>query len=100
MPTLFDNSLSLQFLLDPSTTFLNHGSFGATPVSVFEAYQDFQNKLEFEPVEFLGRRAASLLSNSRSILAECLSVQRDDLVYFPNTTHGINIIARSLDLRP
>ena len=42
------------FNLDPNITFLNHGSFGATPQPVFEAYQAWQRLLELQPVEFLG----------------------------------------------
>ena len=30
------------YLLDPDVTFLNHGSFGATPRPVFDAYQAWQ----------------------------------------------------------
>ena len=30
------------FLLDPGVVFLNHGSFGATPCPVFEAYKAWQ----------------------------------------------------------
>ena len=39
------------FLLDPSVTFLNHGSFGATPRAVFERYQEWQLELR-QPVLF------------------------------------------------
>jgi kynureninase len=35
-----------EFLLDPTVTFLNHGSFGATPRAVFERYQEWQLELE------------------------------------------------------
>jgi isopenicillin-N epimerase len=87
-------------MLDPNITFLNHGSFGATPIPVFEEYQRFQRQLELEPVEFLGRQAALLLQRAREVLANYLSVQRDDLVFVPNATHGINIVAHSLDLHP
>ena len=40
------NSLQDYFLLDPSVTFLNHGSFGATPKPVFKTYQRWQRELE------------------------------------------------------
>ena len=42
-----------QFLLDPDIVYLNHGSFGACPRPVFEAYQRYQRELEWQPVEFL-----------------------------------------------
>ena len=84
------------FLLRPDVTFLNHGSFGACPAPVFETYQRWQRELEAEPVEFLGRRIRSLLEEARAPLAAYLGVERDDLVFVPNATHGVNIVARSL----
>ena len=92
--------LKQHFLLDPEIHFLNHGSFGATPKSVFDAYQDWQSRLERQPVLFLGREYDRLLKDSRSALGEYLSANADDLAYIPNATHGVNIIARSLDLQP
>lgn len=88
------------FLLDPGVVFLNHGSYGAVPKPVFEAYQDWQRRLERQPVLFLGRELPALMRESRLALGEYLHADADDLVYIPNATHGINIIARSLDLKP
>ena len=88
------------FLLDPSVVFLNHGSFGATPKPVFEAYQGWQRRLERQPVLFLGRELNGLLLQSRKVLGEYLHADPDDLVYIPNATHGVNIIAHSLQLNP
>ncbi len=88
------------FLLDPDVVFLNHGSYGAAPKPVFEAYQDWQRRLERQPVLFLGRELPALMRESRLALGEYLHADADDLVYIPNATHGINIIARSLDLKP
>ena len=59
------NSLKKHFLLDPKVTFLNHGSFGATPKPVFREYQRWQRELEKQPVEFLGRRATNLMAEAR-----------------------------------
>lgn len=88
------------FLLNPDIIFLNHGSFGACPRPVFESYQRWQLELERQPVEFLGRRANDLLANSRSVLAEYLGTERDNLVYVTNATIGVNIVARGLELGP
>ena len=89
-----------QSLLDPDVIFLNHGSFGATPKPVFDVYQHWQRELERQPVEFLDRHFVERMSASRAVLAEYLGTQRDNLVYITNTTVGVNIIARSLDLGP
>jgi isopenicillin-N epimerase len=84
------------FNLDPDIHFLNHGSFGACPRPVFEAYQGWQRGLERQPVEFLGRRVDGLLAESRAALAVFLGADADDIVYFPNPTTALNMVARSL----
>jgi isopenicillin-N epimerase len=93
-------SLKEYFLLDPNVHFLNHGSYGAAPKPVFEAYQKWQLRLERQPVLFLGREINDLIRESRSALGEYLNADPDDLVYIPNATHGVNIIAHSLQLQP
>lgn len=93
-------TLKQHFLLDPSVIFLNHGSFGAAPRPVFEAYQNWQLRLERQPVLFLGRELDGLLKKSRQALGEYLNTDSNDLVYIPNATHGVNIIAHSLQLKP
>lgn len=90
--------LKQHFLIDPSITFLNHGSFGATPKPVFEEYQRWQRELETQPVEFLGRRLSGLMSESRAILGEYLGTHPDNLVYTQNVTISLNIVARSMKL--
>ena len=94
------SNLKQHFLLDPEIHFLNHGSFGATPKPVFEAYQNWQARLERQPVKFLGREYDSLLKESRQALGAYLNADPDDLAYIPNATHGVNIIAHSLNLQP
>jgi isopenicillin-N epimerase len=88
------------FLLQPGLTFLNHGTFGACPRPVFEVYQRWQVELERQPVEFLGRRSADLLAEARAKLAAYVGAAADEVVYFPNPTTAINMVVRSLELRP
>jgi isopenicillin-N epimerase len=95
MPSLKD-----QFLLDPSITYLNHGSFGATPRPVFEVYQRWQRELEMQPVEFLGRRFDGLMQAARAALAGHLGTAASNVVYVQNVTIALNIAARSLALGP
>jgi isopenicillin-N epimerase len=88
------------FLLDPTVAFLNHGSFGATPRPVFEQYQAWQRELERQPVEFLGRRFGALMAEARAALAAYVNAAAADLVFVPNATTALNILARSLHLAP
>jgi isopenicillin-N epimerase len=88
------------FLLRPDVIFLNHGSFGACPHPVFEVYQDWQRELECQPVEFFGRRFQGLMREAREALGDFVGADADDLVYVPNATTGLNLVARSLPLEP
>ncbi|MFN2158805.1 MAG: aminotransferase class V-fold PLP-dependent enzyme [Anaerolineales bacterium] len=87
------------FFLDPELIFLNHGAFGATPKPVLDVYQSWQNKLERQPVEFFVREMLGALKTARQTLGDYLKADPDDLVYIPNATYGVNILARSLALK-
>lgn len=93
MPPLRD-----QFLLDPEIVFLNHGSFGACPIPVFDEYQRWQRQLERQPVRMLGREIDGLLREAMQPLATFLHADAADCVFVPNATTGVNIVARSLKL--
>jgi len=88
------------FLLRGDVAFFNHGSFGACPRPVFAAYQARQRELEEEPVEFLDRRGDELLAHAGAVLARFLGADPLDLVYVPNATTAMNIVARSFPLGP
>jgi len=88
------------FLLDPQIVFLNHGSFGACPRPVFEQYQAWQRQIERQPVQFLWVELDAYLKQARQKLGEYVHAPVEDLVFVPNATHGVNIVARSLKLDP
>jgi isopenicillin-N epimerase len=90
------------FLLDPGIHFLNHGSFGACPRSVFEAYQGFQRELERQPVEFLAleRRFPELIDTARTRLAAYVGADPDNIAFTPNASTALNAAVRSLRLGP
>ena len=88
-----------QFLLDPTITFLNHGSFGACPKPIFEEYQRFQLELETEPVLFIQKKAGGYLKTAREKLSDYIGCNSLDVFFTPNPTFAINTIMRSLDLQ-
>lgn len=94
------NSLRSLFYLEPEITFLNHGSFGATPKPVLAEYQAWQRRLEAQPVRFLAREYRENFRAARQILGEYLGAEPENLVFIPNATFGVNVVARSFDLGP
>ncbi len=88
------------FQLDPDLVFLNHGSFGAVPLAVQHAYEGLQREMERNPVEWLQRRAPDLLGAARARLARFVGAGADDVVFFPNPTTAVNMVARNLRLAP
>jgi isopenicillin-N epimerase len=93
--------LARHFLLDPSVAFLNHGSYGACPRPVMDDYRHWQEALERQPVVFMEpSHLAARFAEVRHALGAELGALPDDLVWVTNATAGLNIVARSLDLRP
>ncbi len=86
----------MTWLLDPSVTFLNHGSFGSCPEPVFRRYQELQLELEREPVDFIVRSLDDRLHSARSVLAAAFGGSAEGFAFVTNTTTGVNFVARSL----
>lgn len=83
--------------LDPTTTHLNHGSFGATPIEVLDHQRALRHRLEANPVDFFQRRYQPLLERSRATLADFVQADPNGLVFVPNATYGVNSVLRSLE---
>jgi isopenicillin-N epimerase len=94
------STLREHFQLDPAIVFLNHGSFGATPLPVFATYQAWQRQIERQPVHFFQHTAPAALRTARAALAAYLHARPEDLVFVHNATFGVNVVARALALQP
>lgn len=96
MPTEYHRA----FLLDPSITFVNHGSFGACPREVLAHQSALRDRLEREPVRFYTDYAPPRLDAERESMAALFRAQPEDLVFVPNATEGTNTILASLAFEP
>jgi len=87
------------FLLRKDITFLNFGSFGATPAPIFDAYQKWQRVLEAEPVQYIVFDGPGYLQTSREALAKYIGVaDKDDLVFVTNPSFAVNMVAKNFPL--
>jgi isopenicillin-N epimerase len=86
------------WLLDPAVTYLNHGSFGATPRAVLAKQDEYRLMLEREPVRFMVRELEPLLDRAREVVAQFVGATPDSIAFVPNATAGVNAVLRSLDL--
>ena len=94
--------MSLRHLwsLDPAITYLNHGSYGATPTAVLEFQAQFRAHMERQPVQFLSRDLPGLLKNARETVAEFVGAEALDIAFVPNPTTAVNTVLRSLRFAP
>ena len=92
--------LAGHWILAPETCFLNHGSFGATPVSVLEEQSRLRNLIERDPVRFFERDYIPMMKGAIGKLSEFINADPEGLVFVKNTTEGVNTVLRSLDLSP
>jgi isopenicillin-N epimerase len=91
---------SFPWPLNPSITFLNHGSFGSCPRPVLAFQQQLRDRLEAEPVQFLVRELEGLWDQARAALAAFVGAPVDDLVFVGNATAGVNTVLHALKYGP
>jgi len=93
----FDRS---PWILEPEVSYLNHGSFGACPEPVLEAQKVWRERLEAQPVRFLGRELELHLDDARRRVATFLNADADGIAFVPNATAGVSTILASLRFAP
>ncbi|HEX6128219.1 MAG TPA: aminotransferase class V-fold PLP-dependent enzyme [Candidatus Limnocylindria bacterium] len=84
------------WLLDPAVEFLNHGSFGATPIPVLDAQDEWRRRLESEPVRFMVETYPVEMERARQVVAGFIGADAEDLAFVTNATGGCNTVLRSL----
>lgn len=96
--------------LDPSITYLNHGTVGVTPKRVLAAQQAIRDELARQPSRFLLREVSGLVGaptghptrvrEAAAAIAAFIHARPDDVVFVDNATTGANAVLRSIALDP
>jgi isopenicillin-N epimerase len=88
------------FSLDPAAVFLNHGSFGATPVPVMEVRRAWEARMERQPVAFFWDEYPARVRESARVIAEFVHADPAHLVFIENATTGVDAVLRGRRWRP
>ncbi len=87
--------LASQWRFPAGTTYLNHGSFGATPTVVRQAKRRWQDQLDDQPMNFYVRELEPALFTAREALADFVDTDPSNLVFVENATYAMNVVAQS-----
>lgn len=98
--TEFGRAIRSRFLLEPDTTFLNHGSFGTVPREVYAVADEWRRRLEINPDRFIRETLLPAMREAAQHLAPFFKVRAEDISFVDNATAGVNAILRSLDFKP
>ena len=88
-----------EWRLDPDFLTVNHGSFGATPISVLDAQADWRRRMEAQPTRFMALILPDALAVAKARLGTFLGADPAGLAFVDNATSGCNAVLRSLRLR-
>lgn len=91
----FELDLLPHFSLDPTVTFLNHGSFGACPRRIQHRQTELREQIEDNPVRFFAREMPGRIDRARAELAEFVGSDHEQLAFVTNTTEAVSAVLRS-----
>lgn len=99
-----------EWLIDPSVTYLNHGTVGAPPRRVLAAQQAIRDEIERQPAQFLLREladtdgtpsaGATRMRAAAARVAALVGCRTADLAFVDNITTAANAVLRSYPFAP
>ena len=89
-----------QFNLAEGLHYFNNASLGASSTHIQQETHHFRNLLDGFPSRFMWGGWEEEKEEVRKKVADLLSVSSEEIALIHNTTEGMNVIARSFDLKP
>lgn len=90
------NEVRAFWSLDPDVAHLNHGSYGAVPIPIFERQEKIRRAAESNPHDFFLRRLYDGIDAARAIAAEFIGTDLHSFAFTRNTSFAINAALRSI----
>eukprot|EP00127_Corallochytrium_limacisporum_P004253 Clim_evm198s157 gene=Clim_evmTU198s157 len=88
------------FTLDPNSTPLNHGSYGATPLPVLAARHQWEMKIQNEPVRFRFKDLTPLQQKASSKMAAFLGADPENFQFMPNANAAVSTVLKAIVWKP
>ncbi len=95
----FWETVQSQFRFTERLTYFNNGSLGACPTPIREATNAFRDILDDFPSKYMWGGWDEEKESVREKVARLFSVSPEEIALIHNTTEGMNLIARSMDLQ-
>ncbi len=87
------------FQSHPNLVYLDNAASTQTPVSVAQAMDDYYKNYRaniHRGIYDLSQKATEEYENARAKVAQFINAQKEEIVFTSGTTHGLNLLARSL----
>lgn len=95
----FWENIKSQFRFAEGLSYFNNGSLGACPKPIRKATNEFRDILDDFPSKYMWGGWDAEKESVRKKTAALFSVSEEEIALTHNTTEGMNLIARSLDLK-
>lgn len=96
---VFWNFVKAHFPFQEGLRYFNNASLGPSPEYVIDATEKFRRLLDGFPSHYMWGGWNTDLEQLRQSLASLLGVDAEELALIHNTTEGMNVFARSFDLK-
>lgn len=94
--TIAQNQYASLWQLDKSIAYLNHGSYGAVPISVQEVQNSFIHRANSNPNHWFRYELPQLMIEARHIVAYWFGVAPENFAFVPNASQGVVTAIQSL----
>lgn len=96
----FWNFVQKHFAFRPGLYYFNNASLGPSPEYVIDATEKHRRELDSFPSHYMWGGWRERVEQVREGLAAHLGAEAEEIALIHNTTEGMNVFARSFDLRP
>jgi len=88
-----------QFSIEEGLLYFNNGSLGASPEYVIDKTEKFRRMLDGYPSKYMWGGWEPDKERVRGQIADYFSVSKEEIAVTHNTTEGMNLFARSFNLK-